>query len=157
MQGTSQGALHDALTRAFRQLTATFTTRSEVDPQALRRPDYALLAAVERHGSVRPSDLAAADGHDLSTISRRVASLEGRGWVVRERDPDDGRACRVALTDEGTTRLTTERAARAAIVTEVLVSWSEDDVRTLTDLLERMSDDVAASRPLTTHLERSSA
>lgn len=146
MQATTQAALHDAITRAFRQLTAVFTARAAHDPTALRRPDYALLGAVERHESLRPSDVAAADGHDLSTISRRISGVVSEGWLAREPDPDDRRAQRVTLTAEGRRRLHAERAARAEVVTDVLGHWSDEDLATLTDLLDRLSADVAAAR-----------
>ena len=151
MQATNRVVLHDALTRAFRQLTAAFSARADRDPSAMRRPDYALLGVIERHESLhgtslRPSDLAASDGHDLSTVSRRIGALVGQGWLVREPDPADRRACRVALTDEGRSRLLAERDARAAVVTDVLADWTEEDTATLARLLERLSDDVAASR-----------
>jgi DNA-binding MarR family transcriptional regulator len=35
-------------------------------------------------------------------ISRLIARLEARGLVERVDDPDDGRACRIRLTDAGT-------------------------------------------------------
>lgn len=146
MQTDAQGALHDALTRAFRQLTATFAAHVDGDSQALRRPDYALLGAVERQCSLRPSDLAARDGHDVSTVSRRVSALVDRGLLRREPDPADGRAFRVALTDAGRERLLVERSARAQVVTGLLRDWSDDDITTLTTLLDRLSADAAAAR-----------
>ena len=146
MQATPQASLHDALSRAFRQLTATFAAHVDTDADALRRPDYALLAAVEQQCSLRPSDLAARDGHDVSTVSRRVAALVDRGWLARTPDPQDGRAFRVALSDEGRHRLHAERDARARIITDVLADWPQDDIATLATLLDRLSADVAAAR-----------
>ena len=44
-------------------------------------------------------------------VSRMVARLEKRGLVARRDDPDDARACRIVLTDEG--RETQKRLGRA--------------------------------------------
>src|SRR4029450_6900625 len=40
-------------------------------------------------------------GLEKSTVSRLAAGLEGRGWLVRERDPGNRRFYRLALTAEG--------------------------------------------------------
>jgi DNA-binding MarR family transcriptional regulator len=44
-------------------------------------------------------------------VSRMVARLEKRGLVARRDDPDDARACRIVLTEEG--RETQKRLGRA--------------------------------------------
>src|SRR5690242_4103798 len=40
-------------------------------------------------------------GLEKSTVSRLAASLEGRGWLVRERDPSNRRYYRLELTPRG--------------------------------------------------------
>ena len=40
-------------------------------------------------------------GLDKSTVSRLAAGLEGRGWLVRERDPGNRRFYRLRLTARG--------------------------------------------------------
>jgi DNA-binding MarR family transcriptional regulator len=40
-------------------------------------------------------------GLEKSTVSRLSAGMEGRGWLVRERDPANRRYYRLRLTDEG--------------------------------------------------------
>jgi DNA-binding MarR family transcriptional regulator len=53
-------------------------------------------------------------------VSRMVARLEKRGLVARRDDPDDARACRIVLTEQG--RETQKRLGRAHArhVTEAL-------------------------------------
>jgi DNA-binding MarR family transcriptional regulator len=58
-----------------------------------------LRALMER--PLRLGDLSKRLGIAASTLTRNVARLEERGLVGRVDDPDDGRAQRVALTDEG--------------------------------------------------------
>lgn len=45
--------------------------------------------------------LAEALGLEKSTVSRLSAGLERRGWLVRERDPDNRRLYRLRLTADG--------------------------------------------------------
>lgn len=56
-----------------------------------------LLAA----GELSQQDLASRLRIDKSRISRIAAQLEARGWLVRERDPDNRRLYRVRLTADG--------------------------------------------------------
>ncbi len=56
------------------------------------------LARTER---LSQNELAARLLLEKSTVSRLVGGLVARGWVERERDPTDGRAVRLALTERG--------------------------------------------------------
>jgi DNA-binding MarR family transcriptional regulator len=47
------------------------------------------------------SDLALRSNQSQSRLSHTVARLEERGWVRRERSPDDGRGNLAVLTDAG--------------------------------------------------------
>lgn len=55
-----------------------------------------------------------------STVSRCVGLLEARGWVERRRDPKDGRAVALWLTDAGHQAAAHLAAARQAKFTRVL-------------------------------------
>ena len=68
-------------------------------------------------------------------VSRLVARLEKRGLIARRSDPDDARACRVVLTDEG--RETQKRLGRAHArhVTEAMTrALSREQLETLREL-----------------------
>jgi DNA-binding MarR family transcriptional regulator len=68
-------------------------------------------------------------------VSRMVARLEKRGLVARRSDPDDARACRIVLTDEG--RATQRRLglAHARHVTEAMTrALSREQLETLREL-----------------------
>jgi DNA-binding MarR family transcriptional regulator len=64
---------------------------------------YVVLAMLsESPGrSRRMSDLARRANQSQSRLSHTVARLEDRGWVRRERSPDDGRGNLAVLTDAG--------------------------------------------------------
>jgi DNA-binding MarR family transcriptional regulator len=59
------------------------------------------LATLEKRGSLRPGDLAARMNISAASMSRLTEALEGGGWVARDPDPDDGRACLLRLSAHG--------------------------------------------------------
>ncbi len=69
----------------------------------LRFFEYMVMAGLsEAPGRTRRmSDLAAFAEGSLSRLSQVVSKLERRGLVTRSPDPDDRRATRATLTDEG--------------------------------------------------------
>jgi DNA-binding MarR family transcriptional regulator len=64
---------------------------------------YVVLAMLSEapHRSRRMSDLALRANQSQSRLSHTVARLEDRGWVRRERSPEDGRGNLAVLTDAG--------------------------------------------------------
>lgn len=61
---------------------------------------YALKAVVD-HGPLTVNELAGQLYLDKSTASRVANGLEDKGYLARERDPDDGRVVRLAVTASG--------------------------------------------------------
>ncbi len=97
-------------------------------------------------GPVRLTDLACALGLDPSSVSRQVTSLERRGWVQREDDPDDRRATRLHLTPSGRTVVDDLTAAHAGSLARVTPDWTDADLDLLAAGLARLNHDLAAHR-----------
>lgn len=89
-------------------------------------------------GSMRITALASSTQLDTSTVSRHVTQLEQAGLVERSQDPDDGRAQRVGLTDEGRTQLAASTARRREALTNSLDGWDTTDLADLDRLLGRL-------------------
>jgi DNA-binding MarR family transcriptional regulator len=68
---------------------------------ALTPTQVGVLSALNRHGPARVRALAGQLGTRHATMSEVVATLVRRGLVAKERDPDDARAVRIALTAAG--------------------------------------------------------
>ena len=68
--------------------------------EELRLPHMAVLQFPGPDG-VRPSVLAARAGISKQAMNQLLRSLEGFGYIVRSRAPDDGRARIVRLTSRG--------------------------------------------------------
>lgn len=109
------------------------------DAASLERPALMLLFVLYEHGPIRPSALAESLHIDLSTVSRQLGTLESSGWVTRDRDADDRRAFLVRLSAEGTRVLQANLAARKALLSELLIDWSEDERQEFARLLGRLN------------------
>jgi MarR family transcriptional regulator, transcriptional regulator for hemolysin len=97
-----------------------------------------------KHASWRTQhDLAGAVGIEGPTLTRHVDGLEQRGLVRRSPVPDDRRAVRVELTDEG-------HALHARLLGVVIdfdrrlrQGTSKDEITQLGELLERLARNIA--------------
>ncbi len=62
---------------------------------------FALLSALADGDAITQQELVRRIGSDPNTVRAMLLLLEGRGLVVRERHPSDGRARSVTLTAKG--------------------------------------------------------
>ena len=99
VRGDAPASLEDELMSTLRDAITVARRGVAEDPVELAMART--ITVLERAGSSRPSDVAAATGLDLSTVSRQLKALESRGWIAREPDPSDGRAHLLSLSDEG--------------------------------------------------------
>ncbi|KAB8193408.1 MarR family transcriptional regulator [Nonomuraea phyllanthi] len=136
---------------AFRRLVTTLNRAkthdrlTEAAGVRLDRPDVQILVHLLDAGEPRRIG-AIAEGLQVESphVTRHVTSLEQRDLVRRVRDPDDGRAWRVTLTEEGA-----EVAGRCRRVTTdwfegALAEWSEEDRADLSRLMAKLSDDLCS-------------
>lgn len=136
---TSYGEVERELAVLLRRARAySRDVATEVHPD-LQPTAYALLARVDELDSVRASDLVDYFGIDKGAVSRQVGLLERVGLVARAPDPDDGRAQRLVITDEGRKRLAHARGGRRRVVREQLGRWPAEDVATFARLLGRFN------------------
>lgn len=133
-------------TKDLQGLIAADRDQPVIDP-----PAFALLSRIGEQGPLRLSVLAGCLYLDVSTISRQVQELESAGWVVRERDPHDGRASLLRLTDEGRTVLRSANKQRTRALTQLLAGWSDDERSQLAQQFQRFNQAVAEFRT-TAHL-----
>ncbi|GLY88002.1 MarR family winged helix-turn-helix transcriptional regulator [Actinoallomurus iriomotensis] len=104
---------------------------------------YGLLAHLADRGRRRPTEIAEHMGIASPVVSRRLQLLETLGLIERLPVPNDGRAYLVGLTDEGRRRVAEVEDVRGRRLGELLESWPERDVRTLTELLAKFNGSAA--------------
>jgi DNA-binding MarR family transcriptional regulator len=132
-----EGVLH-AFTRIGRRLK-TKQPGDTIDHSA-----HLVLFVLRCSGALRLSDLAGRMELDASTASRHVRSLEQLGLVRRSPDPDDGRAFRVELTEQGIEEWESSARRRMELLGAAMDGWSEDDILTFERLMTRFADGVAS-------------
>jgi DNA-binding MarR family transcriptional regulator len=99
---------------------------------------FPLLKLLSHQGPMRLSALASVLGLDASTVSRHARQLEDRGLLERTGDPDDGRASRVAISEQGNACLAKGFETRRQLLTHALDDWTDEERETLRDLLHRL-------------------
>jgi DNA-binding MarR family transcriptional regulator len=145
------------LIRGAKELHHLLSDRGQpiIDP-----PAYMLLSRLAEYGPMRLSALAGCVFLDVSTISRQVQDLEQAGWVVREKDPQDGRASLLRLSADGEAILATGQEQRRRALQQVLADWTDDQRRILADQLRRLNASIAEFRTaalLSTELRQENA
>ncbi|CAA7623947.1 MarR family winged helix-turn-helix transcriptional regulator [Magnetospirillum sp. UT-4] len=115
----------------------------ELDRFGITLPMWRVMAALLDEGEQRLGDLARLTAIELSTLSRIAASMEAKALVTRRRSGQDARAVLVALTAEG--RRMAEGIVPHALhsESEAIAGMSEEEVRTLKGLLQRLYGNVA--------------
>lgn len=103
-----------------------------------------LLQVIDGHEQIRPSDIADLQQVHPSLVTRQVRELEDAGYVEVIADPADGRSYLVSLTPAGSQelrRLLEFGLRRFALFVK---NWEPDQVRTLTELLQKLQTSMAA-------------
>jgi DNA-binding MarR family transcriptional regulator len=111
------------------------TGDGRVDPASLF-----VLHQVAANAPVRLTELARCMALDPSTVSRHVRQLQAGGYLARTGDPDDRRAARLRLTEQGQAVMDEAMRARIAILDQAVDGWTEEDIDTLTTLITRLAD-----------------
>jgi DNA-binding MarR family transcriptional regulator len=105
-----------------------------------------ILALQGAAGGGRLTDVAAGLGVAVPTVSRQVRQLEDLGLVVRTKDPIDGRAILLEVTEAGVHALQRMRVEWRKTVAGILESWPAKDRELLGELLERFALELLALR-----------
>ncbi len=97
-------------------------------------------------GTAGASDLARAAELNPGAMTRLLDKLEAKGMVSREADPSDRRALHIDLTDSGRTIWRDIDQCGMRVRDTALAGMSDGERNALTGLLERVRDNLTASR-----------
>lgn len=114
---------------------------SELDLETRLLPFIMLLSTRE---GVRQEDLSTHTGLDKTTVAHAVKRLVQLGYVSRERNPEDRRCYRLALTVSGRDLVPQVRDAMQDWHAGVLAAFSEEERNMLEGLLSRMAEGAGA-------------
>jgi DNA-binding MarR family transcriptional regulator len=102
------------------------------------------LAAIDRHGPLTPSEVAAHERVQRPTATRVLARLEDLGLVQRAPDPADRRSCLISVSPEGRALLHRQRSRKNQFLARRLATLDPEEVAALdraAAILERMLDE----------------
>lgn len=112
---------------------------------------YVVLAMLSEapDRSLRMSELAARASSSPSRLSHAIARLEERGWVRRERAPQDGRGTVAVLTDAGWDMLVRTAPGHVGAVREHLFDrLTPEQVKVLGEICDTVLDGLDPDRTL---------
>ncbi|MEU8797809.1 MarR family transcriptional regulator [Spirillospora sp. NPDC048819] len=113
------------LSRRLRTLRPTPGGDGARGPLSLTQ--FAALAAIERHGSMTPRELADHEKVQPPSMTRVIAHLEERGLVARRPHPTDGRQVVLNATEEGSALLADERRRKEAWLAKRLGELTDEE------------------------------
>jgi DNA-binding MarR family transcriptional regulator len=125
------------LVRRIRRLIAE---RARMVHPDLSPVAYSMLMALNDSGPRRASDLVDIFSIDKGAVSRQVSALLELGLIERSPDPEDRRAAILAITEEGSRRLSTIADLRRREVLERLSGWSDEDLQAVVDVMARYNN-----------------
>ncbi|GAB4520233.1 MAG: MarR family transcriptional regulator [Amphiplicatus sp.] len=101
-------------------------------------PEWRVLAVVSQAEAMAARDVTAMTPMDKMAVSRAVASLEGKGLVLRKPDPSDRRVSMLYLSAKG--RALFARVARLALDFEarLMEALDEGEARALRAALDKL-------------------
>jgi DNA-binding MarR family transcriptional regulator len=127
------------LANASRTLNTELMTRLAASGHPLIRPSHmAVFAGLEPGGS-QITSLAHHAGVSRQALSALVREVEKLGYVRTAPDPDDGRAVRVELTDEGVQLCLAAISISTEITREIQERWGSTALDETRDRLRSIS------------------
>ncbi|HLV99144.1 MAG TPA: MarR family transcriptional regulator [Ktedonobacterales bacterium] len=113
--------------------------RGEITPE-----QYWLLRLLNRAGSLSIGELATELGITTSSATSACKRLEKAGLLTRERQSDDERKVRVALTTQGTAQLHAWHERKRDALTQLLSVLNQHEQEEFQQMLERVLDAAGA-------------
>jgi DNA-binding MarR family transcriptional regulator len=143
MAATSQPRSRAGLAEDLRISIARLSRRLRAQGgNSLSATQHAVLAAVDRHPSMTPGELAEHEKVQPPSMTRVIAALEHQRLMIRSPHPTDGRQVVLNLTDKGRELLKEERRRREAWLARRLQELTNEErviLRRAAPILERLS------------------
>jgi MarR family transcriptional regulator, organic hydroperoxide resistance regulator len=101
---------------------------------------FVLLYVLAEGNALTQRDLARRSFSDPNTIRPMLKSLEGRGLLIRQQHPNDGRAITVKLTAKGLKTWKKLTVASEPVREKLVAAFRPADIPTLFDFLCRITE-----------------
>ena len=110
----------------------------------VKTPEHEILANLRREPGITQQTLAARCFSAKSHISGLLSTLEERGWVQRESDPDDAHAKRLFLAPAGARMAERTAGVQAEVVAAMAASIGPAQMAQVTDAMLRVAESLQA-------------
>jgi len=141
---TTAHAPDDAATVLLGSLIALFRMLRRLGDTSwfdLTWPQFIVLRRIRHEETdLRLTSMADALGYDISVLSRQVNTMIDQGLITRVRDPNDGRAWLLRLTDEGEARLQGTGQQWMTQMREWLTDFDDADITMCAQLIDVLCD-----------------
>lgn len=107
---------------------------------------FPVLHHLASAGPCRPSALADGLGLDASTVSRHVRALVVEGLVDTQRDPDDGRATLLSISESGQEHLLRRLRAQRETLRDATSNFTPEERAELVRLLTKLAEALGAQK-----------
>lgn len=134
--------LRISIARLSRRLRTLRPPAAGEGGRPLSLTQFAALAAIERHGSMTPRELADHEKVQPPSMTRVLAHLEEHGLVARSPHPTDGRQVVLHVTEEGAAMLADERRRKEAWLAQRLAelpAGEREILRKAAPIIDRLS------------------
>ena len=131
------------LLKVSNRLMAPFSTHLEKQYD-ISVNEFRLLMLIGRKGKAASHELAEMTGVNVMSVSRAVASLEKKGRIKVQRDPDNRRRKQLTLTKEGQRLHEIMRPHTDKVSNYLLSDLKPKEVIALRDMLDRLIDTLEA-------------
>lgn len=128
----------EALHQTMRGLRAAFHGGGRKEGRDLTHLDSRVLGFFARCPGATQKELALHSGRDKGQIARLIHGLKARGLLSATPDDADRRTLRIELTPAGVEAHRAQHARAYALAEQSAQALSEDERRTLIDLLKKM-------------------
>ncbi|MEM9285196.1 MAG: MarR family transcriptional regulator [Pseudomonadota bacterium] len=105
---------------------------------------FHFLGLLFENEAMRPSDMASVLGVSRTTLSTASKALQTRGLVEQSKDPTDGRAQILRLTQDGLEVVEAIRRQDLRNMTLLLAQLEPDQGRVIIDALEQVADKITS-------------
>jgi DNA-binding MarR family transcriptional regulator len=123
------------------RITRRFRTEGSEGAPGLSQ--LSALATLWRHKTLSPTALAEIERVQPPSMTRIIAALEERGYVIREPHPTDRRQVVIEITPKGLALIEQDRSRRQAWLTGALAALTPEEraqLRSVIPIFERLLD-----------------
>lgn len=113
--------------------------KKHFEAEGITQTQFYVLLYLSKHGGCKVSDLAKWMEVKPSAMTTIIDRLVQNDFVVREHDAADRRIVRIDLTPNGKQRLDGIKNKRRAIFKRDLSHLTEDELRTFTEIFEKIA------------------